>query len=850
MAIKKGVKPVLYAKMARSVYRTVYGGDTVVITPALLMKLVTDGDSLSTFDFGASDAAHTWPAVGRAALTGNYTVTLSNVATSGYSLQNMIDEFSTRAGAQFDSSKALNIYTILGGTNFAPVTQYVATYRALRTLTRKAAAAGFQRIVIATIPSKDLQDGNTDDSFDANTLPYNVAIRAYATNDLNCDAVIDIAANASFDTASDADSATIYFDKEHIRDPGHAIIGGIAASTWQPLLAAPGVRTAAPGIWSPFDRSNLLSYTNDQRTMSWPNSNDATASARSFCAMTSGKYAWEIVVDNANNVTTGVCNQAAETSIQQDIYTPGQDSNSIAWDEGNINLNNVSVASMPTLVTGDIVQHAVDFTNKLFWVRKSTGLWNNNATANPVTGVGGISIAALGTGPLYAVGFVYNAPGQLTARFLASQMSAAITGFSAMATVAVPDVPVSSLPATLNFVAGIDSLTDGLGATSRAYAHPAVANNLLSSSITKTLNNIGVSGRSMATAVANYATDGPGFVYDATKAMNLVSLLGGTNDTPGSNWLPVFRNIRAYLRLCTATGYNRKLVATLTSRNNQATADGSFSGNTLPLNIAIRALYNSELDCDALVDYAANTNFDTVDKTANTAVYYDTLHMVNAGYAIMGQIEAAAINSVLAAPGVRVKNPATWSYIDYSSAYLTLSNSNRSLAWTATGNSAAGARGFIGKKTGKYAWEIVADISNTGDHFMTGLCNQAFEVSFWNSVYGLGSTANSVGWKSTTLLVNNATVATMPQIATGDVIQHAVDFDAKLYWVRKVGGNWNGSATANPTTGVGGIDISILGTGLIYPAAVLYSSVNAATTSRFAASEMSAQVSGFTALGS
>jgi hypothetical protein len=49
----------------------------------------------------------------------------------------------------------------------------------------------------------------------------------------------------------------------------------------------------------------------------------------------------------------------------------------------------------------------------------------------------------------------------------------------------------------------------------------------------------------------------------------------------------------------------------------------------------------------------------------------------------------------------------------------------------------------------------------------------------------------------------------------------AVDFTAQLSWFRKNGGNWNGSGTANPATGVGGNSFSYLTGGPFFIAANL-----------------------------
>jgi hypothetical protein len=42
-----------------------------------------------------------------------------------------------------------------------------------------------------------------------------------------------------------------------------------------------------------------------------------------------------------------------------------------------------------------VVELAVDIPNKLLWLRKNGGNWNNSGAANPATGAGGLSISSL-----------------------------------------------------------------------------------------------------------------------------------------------------------------------------------------------------------------------------------------------------------------------------------------------------------------------------------------------------------------------------------------------------------------------------------------------------------------------
>jgi hypothetical protein len=76
---------------------------------------------------------------------------------------------------------------------------------------------------------------------------------------------------------------------------------------------------------------------------------------------------------------------------------------------------------------------------------------------------------------------------------------------------------------------------------------------------------------------------------------------------------------------------------------------------------------------------------------------------------------------------------------------------------------------------------------------------------------------NSVG----SLLLNGTQVVNFGVTNARSVVGFAVDLDAQLAWVRVQGGNWNNSGTADPATGIGGIDYSGAGLGAaIYPTSV------------------------------
>jgi hypothetical protein len=102
------------------------------------------------------------------------------------------------------------------------------------------------------------------------------------------------------------------------------------------------------------------------------------------------------------------------------------------------------------------------------------------------------------------------------------------------------------------------------------------------------------------------------------------------------------------------------------------------------------------------------------------------------------------------------------------------------------------------------------------------------------------------------IMINNVVLATAATFTTGDVLQWAVDRPNNLLWVRRaragVPQSWTGNGSADPASGVGGVNFSALGTGNIRPAAEL-GVTGTSLTSNFAAARLSGSIpTGFLAL--
>lgn len=152
-----------------------------------------------------------------------------------------------------------------------------------------------------------------------------------------------------------------------------------------------------------------------------------------------------------------------------------------------------------------------------------------------------------------------------------------------------------------------------------------------------------------------------------------------------------------------------------------------------------------------------------------------------------------------------------WNSSD-KAAVLSLSAGNAML--TSSGAGWNNIRALSGYSTGKYYFETWITKSSAGV-VSVGAANLSAALTTAN----IGSTNNSVAYvDSGGVFVNNASIGTAAASATKQTLGVAIDFGAKLIWVRVDGGNWNNSVTANPVLGLEGFNFSAV-SGPYYPAA-------------------------------
>lgn len=421
----------------------------------------------------------------------------------------------------------------------------------------------------------------------------------------------------------------------------------------------------------------------------------------------------------------------------------------------------------------------------------------------------------------------------------------------------------------VNWVAEGDSITIGLGGVPAwpyvalgtmpgATAPVAGSNNPSVSPVsgigTVHLNDIATSGISAVTIDQNYSTRA-GAAYDATKKLNMLSLMIGTNTSGASDAGAVGKYffIRDYIRKAQATGYSRIVIGTTIARDDDGGA--TWTNVLVPLNNFIRTLFNSDLRSDFLADFGSDSRFNNP-AAIPTSIYYnnsvDLIHPNVLGEAAMGSIAEPSALLALQGSGTKILSPnLAFSPWDGNSA-----------AQTALGNSittvtlaAASQCGVLSEfKTGKLHWEVNVDTVGSGGG--VGLFNSDVGFNIASQSLFLG---NSFVWSPTTgTAMEGAGTSVVPgNYTTGDRLVFECNYSNPaqvLLWMRFIRSgtpsNWNGNASANPATRTLGLDITALaaGPGYLRPAVAVGSSAQY-TLKLSAATFLGTPSTGFTAFG-
>jgi hypothetical protein len=160
----------------------------------------------------------------------------------------------------------------------------------------------------------------------------------------------------------------------------------------------------------------------------------------------------------------------------------------------------------------------------------------------------------------------------------------------------------------------------------------------------------------------------------------------------------------------------------------------------------------------------------------------------------------------------------TWNPSD-KSANWTLTNGDLTAASGSSANS--GVRATNSQTAGKFYWETYTQVNGSTIYNTNGatLLSQSL-ANTYQAQGGVGVASSGDIYR------NGSSISTNIGTTVGQKIYHALDLTAKLYWARTNDGWWNNSSTADPATGVGGIDVSAVFTGGAVAACLASGSVN------------------------
>lgn len=192
---------------------------------------------------------------------------------------------------------------------------------------------------------------------------------------------------------------------------------------------------------------------------------------RATLSITTAKTYVEFQISNITGSLWSVGFANATASLAAAL---GSNTNSVVFQPNQVGRTLFNGASLGTDYTGVASQTvccAFDPVAKLIWFRYGFGYWNGSPTANPATGVGGLSVAAIAAGPYFPIFGDNGSGGAVTARFGALDMWFPIpAGFTA------PDVNLQAFMASakfLGYAASAPPQTAASAASLKGYAASA-----------------------------------------------------------------------------------------------------------------------------------------------------------------------------------------------------------------------------------------------------------------------------------------------------------------------------------------------------------------------------------------
>jgi hypothetical protein len=217
-----------------------------------------------------------------------------------------------------------------------------------------------------------------------------------------------------------------------------AAVGG---SQWNPSATGPAV--------------TLLNNSYSMEVLDGAISTTSWESALSITSQTAGKWYAETIFNNVGYYSVGFGVGTAAQALTGNTSPPGSNAkNAFILDSGSstssFRFNGVTDNTLPGIHNNDRIAMAVDLDAQLVWYSVNGGNWNNSASANPATGVGGKSFAGIAAGPYYLLGTVVSSTGYSSGEVtLSSQNYLTVpAGFSSWDSTTIQHPP-SSLSASI-----------------------------------------------------------------------------------------------------------------------------------------------------------------------------------------------------------------------------------------------------------------------------------------------------------------------------------------------------------------------------------------------------------------
>jgi hypothetical protein len=186
--------------------------------------------------------------------------------------------------------------------------------------------------------------------------------------------------------------------------------------------------------WNPSDKAANVTLSGDNLTAT--TAAGTGSGVRTVDKQSAGKFYWEFTATAVGTAASGVgvVSPTLDLTIASNGFSVAKPVGSScgAIRTGLILVDGVSTGISLGTITGLVVCIAFDVSARLIWFRLGAGgNWNNSASANPATGVGGIA-TTIGIGiPVYPAALLVSSTDAITANFGDTAFTGAVpSGFT------------------------------------------------------------------------------------------------------------------------------------------------------------------------------------------------------------------------------------------------------------------------------------------------------------------------------------------------------------------------------------------------------------------------------------